>query len=73
MSEEIKTQLDRIERCLTGDDELDQPGLVSRVKDHHRRITKLELWVYRVVTGGAAVSFVIGLIYKAVTDWWPHK
>lgn len=70
---EFKAQLNRIERCLTGDPEMGQRGLVARVDNHGDRIKTLERWrfYYGAVAGGALG--VIVLIYKLVTDWWPRR
>lgn len=70
---EIREQLNRIERCLTGDEAMGQQGLVSRVNNHSTRIKQLELWVFRVAVGTGAVTAGIGLVYKVATDWWPHR
>lgn len=41
---EFKDQLNRIERCLIGDPEMGQVGLVAAVRSHGARIGKLERW-----------------------------
>lgn len=64
----LQDQLDRIERCLTGDSNYGQPGLVERVNDHQKRISILErIGVY--VAGGGAV---IGGLW-AIWTQWPRK
>ncbi len=42
--DEIKEQLNRIERCLVGDVPMGQVGLVTSVRSHGGRISKLERW-----------------------------
>lgn len=71
--QDMKSQLDRIERCLTGDAEMGQLGLVGRTNNHAGRIKKLETWVFQFGASAAAVAGMAGLIYKLVTDWWPRR
>lgn len=65
--QEIREQLNRIERCLTGD-EYGQPGLVERVNEQGGRISKIE-------QAGKYVSGACALIALLWTVWtqWPRK
>lgn len=65
----IKEQLDRIERCLTGDAAMGQNGLVPQVSDHDKRISRIE----RAGIYIAGVVATVGLIYRVAIDLWPHK
>lgn len=69
---EMKDQLNRIERCLTGDAEMGQLGLVGRMNNHAGRIKRLEQWVFYYGACGAGGAATIALIYKVLTDWLPH-
>lgn len=71
--QELKAQLNRIERCLTGDSDMGQLGLVSRVDNHDGRLKRIERWVFQVVTSAALMTGLCVIIYKVMTDWWPHK
>lgn len=65
----MNEQLDRIERCLVGDEEMGQFGLVSRVNNHAGRLKRLERWaVYLVGAGGG-----IALLFKIAVELWPQK
>lgn len=66
---EIREQLNRIERCLMGDEEMGQFGLVSRVNNHNARIKKLELWVFRIMAAAGGVSTAFLIVYKVVTEF----
>lgn len=70
-TQDIKEQLNRIERCLVGDPEMGQLGLVARTNNHAGRIKRLEMWVFRIGVAAAVSAGVVGLIYKVATDWWP--
>lgn len=64
---EIKSQLNRIERCLTGDAEMGQAGLVTRVNLHEVRLSKLE-------RAGIYIAGAAGLASSAWAVWtqWPR-
>jgi histidinol dehydrogenase len=62
---EIKEQLNRIERCLTGDPAMGQTGLVAQVADQGRRITALERVGIYVAGGGG----VLGVLWAIWTQW----
>lgn len=57
----------RIEQGLFGDDQLDQWGVIRRVKNHDKRLTRLERAAIYVSAGAATV----GVLYMVVTDWAP--
>lgn len=65
----MKEQLDRIERCLIGDEPMGQFGLVSRVNNHASRIKRLERWSVYLLGACAALLAV----YRIYVDLWPHK
>ncbi len=71
----IRETTERIERWLIGDAKGGQMGLISRLEsterqsaNHERRIGHIE----RVGVYAAGALFVLGVIYKIVTDWWPR-
>jgi hypothetical protein len=65
---EIREQLNRIERCLTGDEKMGQRGLVARVNDHTTRIGRIEkAGIYLAGVGGT-----LGLLWKIWSEW-PHR
>jgi len=65
----FKEQLDRIERCLIGDEAMGQNGLVPQVSDHDKRISRIE----RAGIYIAGVIATVGVIYRVTLDLWPKK
>ncbi len=66
--QDLKEQLDRIERALVGDDEYGQFGIVKTINEHDKRISALERVGLYLAGGGA----VIGLIWT-VWSQWPRR
>lgn len=66
--EQLKKQMDRIERCLIGDENMGQQGLVATTRQHDRRISALER--AGLYVGGAAA--MVGLLWTVWTQW-PRK
>jgi hypothetical protein len=77
---QFKAQLDRIERALTGDERMGQPGLVARMADAEGEIHSLKqdrrdeknqkrgaVWVFTTV---GAIAGVVGGI---VSNFWGGK
>jgi len=63
--EEIRASVQRIEACLTDDSAMGRVGLVSRVKDHHTRIKRLERVVV-YLTGACGACLLILKIVEAL-------
>lgn len=61
---EIRDAVKRIEAGMFGDDQLDQPGLISRVKNHNVRIKRLER--VSIYVSGAAGAVIV--IYHVLID-----
>lgn len=66
----IETSVDRIERGMFGDEDLDQSGIITRQANHEGRIKTLEIWVFRVGATALGASAVLGLIYRLALDWF---
>lgn len=62
---DIREQLNRIERCLVGDEKMGQRGLVTEMKSHETRITRIEkAGIYLIGAGG-----MLGLIWRIWSEW----
>lgn len=66
--EQLNKKMDRIERCLVGDENMGQQGLVAQTRHHERRISALERGA--VYMGGAIA--MVGLLWTVWTQW-PRK
>lgn len=63
---EMRDSIKRIEAGLFGNESMDQPGLVARVKNHGQRIKRLE----RVMGYIVCTATVIAGIYHVAMDLW---
>lgn len=65
----IEEAVERIERCLTGDEKMGQFGLVQRANNHASRIKRLERYaLYMIGAGGLAT-----VIYHVAVDAYFKK
>jgi hypothetical protein len=69
----IRESQERMERWLVGDEKGGQFGLIARTNNHASRIKTLERWVFHFGASAAAAATILGLLYKLLVDWWPHK
>lgn len=54
--------------AIIGDKQLGNDGLVSKVRDHERRLRLLE----RIVLIGTGVGMVVTFLYSVYKDFHPH-
>lgn len=64
-NQEIRDQLNRIERCLVGDPAMGHKGLVHGHANHERRILKLE----RAMVYGAGAGFTLYALYSVAAKF----
>jgi hypothetical protein len=65
----IEEAVSRIERGMFGDEELKFPGIIATQENHGHRLSRLEMWVFRVGVSVAAGGTVLGVVYKLAVDW----
>jgi len=58
---EIKASLKRIETGLFGDEQIGVTGIVSKQRDHDKRISSLEQWRIYLLGGCGAVTLCWGV------------
>lgn len=69
---EMREDQIRVQVAVMGDEKAGHLGLVARMNNHARRIGRLEVWLYRIAGGATLISFIVGVVYKVATDWWPR-
>ena len=61
----MERQLTRIETAVLGDEQAGAMGLVYRVNNHARRISRMERFGAYIL----GASFVVGVAWRIFTEW----